>query len=495
MDESKGNPQILIGRGPPLKVAELPEPPRGIDVIKVIGPSVIVLGMGIGAGEWLLAPAATIKYGVSILWIATVAILIQTLAFIEAVRYTMYTGEPLTSGIMRLWPGPLFWGPLLLLLLLLSLAWPVWAFNSAVAVVAAFLGRPTGPQDAGLLALVGFILAITPLIILAFGGIVVRILQVAQWIMMVTVLLTLIILVALVVPLAKMVEVIRGFLSFGSLPQGNLLDAILLLGAVAGYAGAGAFANTVISSYYRDKGFGMGRYSGAITTIVGGAKLTLSPSGAVFQVNGSNLAKWRGWMRLAVMDIVLIFTLGSFLGIMLPVALAVTLIPPGKELGGFAAAIQLGVGLKELMGSVGWFTALILAFWILYSTQLGLTELVVRTATDIIWTMSSKVRELTRGDVRLVYYPLLALMTLWVGASFILFFVYKVNPLIAAALVANMSNIVYPVTVLANLYLNNRYLPRELRPSPLVTGTLILGCIFWLTFFTLFLARLLGVGG
>jgi len=44
---------------------------------------------------------------------------------------------------------------------------------------------------------------------------------------------------------------------------------------------------------------------------------------------------------------------------------------------------------------------------------------------------------------------------------------------LAVALVANMSNIVYPATVLANLYLNNRYLPKEIRPSPLITIALI----------------------
>ncbi|MFZ8792783.1 MAG: hypothetical protein ACO2O2_02700, partial [Acidilobaceae archaeon] len=63
--------------------------------------------------SWRVAPspAATVKYGTSILWIANIAIIIKTLAFIEAVRHTMYAEEPLTTGIMRLKPDPLFWGP------------------------------------------------------------------------------------------------------------------------------------------------------------------------------------------------------------------------------------------------------------------------------------------------------------------------------------------------------------------------------------------------
>jgi Mn2+/Fe2+ NRAMP family transporter len=136
--------------------------------------------MGIGAGEWLLAPVAAVKYGASILWIATIAIIIQTLAFIEAVRYTMYTGEPLTTGIMRLKPGPLFWGPLLLLMLVLSLGWPVWAFGAATAIVSACLGRLSGPGDADMVVAVGFILAMIVIVVLAFGGIVVRVLEIAE---------------------------------------------------------------------------------------------------------------------------------------------------------------------------------------------------------------------------------------------------------------------------------------------------------------------------
>ncbi len=494
MGRVEGDPssQVVIGNGPPLKVADLPQPPSGwAEVARIVGPSVIVLGMGIGAGEWLLAPAAAVKYGTSILWIATIAVIIQTLAFIEAVRYTMYTGEPLTTGIMRLKPGPLFWGPLLLLLLVLSLGWPVWAFGAATAIVSAYLGRLSGAEDANLVIAAGFVLAVSVLAILAVGGVVVRVLEVAEWIMMFFVLSTLIVLVAIVVPGEKLLDVIRGFVSFGSIPKVDLLEATLLLGAVAGYAGAGSFANTVLSSYYRDKGIGMGRYSGAITTMIGGARITLSSTGAVFQVTGENLEKWRRWKRIAVLDVVGIFTLGSFIGILLPVALAVTLIPEGKSIAGWAAAAYQGEELRRLMGFTGWALILILGFWILYSTQLGLMELIARTATDILWAMSPKLREVVKGDVRLIYYPILAFMMIWVIVSFILFHKFKINPVLASALVANMSNIVYPVTVIANLYLNNKYLPKEIRPSPLITVALLLGCLFWLTFFTLFLLSLI----
>jgi hypothetical protein len=112
----------------------------------------------------------------------------------------MYTGEPLTTGITRLKPGPLFWGPLLLALLVLSLGWPVWAFGAATAVVSAYLGRLSGADDVNLVVVAGFPLAMIVLAILALGGVVVKVLELAEWIMMFFVLATLIVLVALVVP-------------------------------------------------------------------------------------------------------------------------------------------------------------------------------------------------------------------------------------------------------------------------------------------------------
>jgi hypothetical protein len=176
-------------------------------------------------------------------------------------------------------------------MLVLSLGWPVWAFGAATAIVSAYLGRLSGPSDADQVVIVGFILAMIVIVVLAFGGIVVKVLEIAEWTMMFLVLLTLVVLVAIIVPVERLLDTMRGFVSFGSLPNVDILKAAILLGAVAGYAGTGSFANTVLSSYYRDKGFAMGRYSGAITTIVGGASITLSSSGAVFPVTEESLRR------------------------------------------------------------------------------------------------------------------------------------------------------------------------------------------------------------
>ena len=89
------------------KIAELPPAPRprGLGWLSAVGPGVIVLGASIGSGEFLLGPAAFVKYGFSLLWIVGVAALLQTLLNVELMRYTMATGEPVVTGFMRTPPA------------------------------------------------------------------------------------------------------------------------------------------------------------------------------------------------------------------------------------------------------------------------------------------------------------------------------------------------------------------------------------------------------
>jgi hypothetical protein len=69
-----------------------------------------------------------------------------------------------------------------------------------------------------------------------------------------------------------------------------------------------------------------------------------------------------------------------------------------------------------VFGRVAWFLTLLNGFWILLSTQLGLTDAFARTATDMLWSASPKVRSFVREDARKVYYALLlffALFGMW----------------------------------------------------------------------------------
>ena len=128
------------GRLPAWDVGELPAPPRFSvrNAVREIGPGVILVGAAIGSGEWLLGPALTAKYAGSMLWIATVSVVLQSCLNQEVARYALATGEPIFTGYMRCWPGSK-WHSMWYLGLDAGVLWPGLATNAATAVAAGIL--------------------------------------------------------------------------------------------------------------------------------------------------------------------------------------------------------------------------------------------------------------------------------------------------------------------------------------------------------------------
>ncbi len=120
----------------PWRIGELPPAPtpHGLGWFSAVGPGVIALGVSIGSGEFLLGPAAFVKYGLSLLWVVGIAALLQTLLNVELMRYTMATGEPIFTGFMRTRPHSTFWAWFYSILYFLQMGWPGWAGAAAGAV-------------------------------------------------------------------------------------------------------------------------------------------------------------------------------------------------------------------------------------------------------------------------------------------------------------------------------------------------------------------------
>ncbi len=385
------------GCGPNFEVTDLPEPPRDLSARKlfaILGPAVIALGGTIGGGEWLVGPSLFVKWGLALLWITTISALLQVFLNLEMTRYTLYTGEPITVGFMRLKPGKAFWGWLFTIVGFCERGLPGWILGTATAVVAFQLGKIPGVADKGTVVIWGFILFVSCAVLVSLGRKIERTLEWANWIMMIVVLGGLFLLDLYIVPASVWWEGIKGFVTFGYIPKG--VD-VLLLGALVGYSAYGGFGNNAITNWYRDKGYGMGGKIGYIPAAIGGKVVHVSAVGKVPMPTEKNLSSWKGWWKLLNIDQWGVFWFGAMIGMFLPGILYVAVLPRGSDLPSWGIAASSASGLILKLGNFGWFLALFFGFWILYSTALSNVDLVTRQCTDMLWFASPGIREICKG--------------------------------------------------------------------------------------------------
>ena len=187
----------------PWEKADLPEPPmpRGLSWIGVCGPGVIVLGVSIGSGEFLLGPATFVKHGLSLLWVTLVAVFFQTVFNTELMRYTVATGEPVVTGFMRTRPGKTFWAWFYAVLYFLQIGWPAWAATAAGAIFFLFADRLAAPPaDSATIYLIGIATFLACVAVLLVGKRIARTLEILNWVLVACILGSFLVLGVIFVP-------------------------------------------------------------------------------------------------------------------------------------------------------------------------------------------------------------------------------------------------------------------------------------------------------
>ena len=476
----------------PWKIGELPPAPRpkGLGWFGAIGPGVIALGVSIGSGEFLLGPAAFVKYGLALLWVVGVAALLQTLLNVELMRYTMATGEPIFTGFMRTRPHSTFWAWFYSILYFLQMGWPGWAGAAAGAVFFLFLKRLPRPDEASTVYGIGVGLFLMCGLILMVGRRIERTLEYLNWIMVALIIGGLGSLALLFVPASTWLGGLLGFFAYdfraGSFQLVPPEADFFLLGAFAAYAGGGGVANLTLSNWARDKGYGMSSSVGFIPAAVGGKKVALAHSGSTFIPTPAALENWRGWWRIIRVDQWAVYYVGAMLGMSLPALLYVTFVPAGSDIRGLGIAAALAQAVATQKGAIFGGAIAILGVWILFKTQLDILEGMTRAITDILWTGSERVRAVRGGDVRVIYYSVLVVISIWGIIALRL-----TQPIILLSLSANMAGIVFIISSLHVLYVNTRLLPVELRPPLWRRLALVALSMFYGLFLTMWLWSLL----
>jgi hypothetical protein len=165
----------------------------------------------------------------------------------------------------------------------------------------------------------------------------------------------------------------------------------------------------------------------------------------------------------------------------LNVNLATALIPAGTDMQGLAAGAYHAEHLRRIWPAL-WFLTLFNGFWILFKTQLGNTDVLVRTVADAAWMASPRSGE-GRHSIRTVYYAVLVVFSLWAVVALRL-----ATPFQLFKVLANMAGVVLAIAGVQVFFVNRRFLPRAVRPSVWREGALLL-CSAFYAFFAWFALR------
>jgi VanZ family protein len=444
---------------PAWQQGDLPHPPASSvrNAVRVIGPGTILLGLSLGAGDWLLGPAVVVKHGPALLWISTLSVILQALLNTEMARYTLATGESIYTGFMRTPPGPRFWARVYACLNLVQLGWPGWAAAGGSALAALFLGRTPRGEDHEVVLILGYFLFLASVVVALPDARTQRRVERAEWLMLGFILLVLFGVGLALVPTPVWTRVATGFVSPW---RGRVaLDGVdwLLLAAFAAYSGAGGVINAALTQGLREKGFGMAGTIGLTPTAIGREVIPLPREGATFPITEPNLAKWREWWYYLRTDLWFLWTPGCLIAMALPALLAVAFVAPGTDLEGPGTGAVLARAVGAHHGLVPSLLILLTGLWILVSTQLGITSGFARSVTDILWTSEARPRA-AAGASRL-YYSVLAVFAVAGCLTLPL-----ADPLSLVLIGANLAGLNLVILAFHTLWVNRRLLPPELKP-------------------------------
>ena len=423
---------------------ELPEAPP---LRRLIGPSVILIGVGIASGEYILYPFIASQAGLVFLWAAVVGILVQFFINMEIERYTLATGETALGGFMRMWKP---WGGILAAGAILATVWPGWA--TAAATITTFA---VGGGDPNTIAIVGLIAIGATL---TASPVVYQTVEKLQFIKVGAVIVFLVVALFAVITADAYRGTSEIVSSFGTFP--SEIPIAILVGALAA-SGAGGANNLVQSNWIRDKGFGMGKYVPRIVSPITGQEEAAPDSERLtFPQDDENLSRWRTWWKRANTEQLVSFTLVGGLAIILFSLIAYSTVYQNPDLpdsSGFDfIALEADV-IDDVVGT--WFGTLFLAVGAisLFAAALGIVDYVARLVADVIHVGYTRDRGVSESKL---YFGVV--WTMIVVGSAILLAGFD-QPLVLVTISTVLGGAIMFVYTCLLLVTNRRYLPEAIR--------------------------------
>lgn len=439
---------------------------------KLLGPSFVILALGLGSGEIILWPYLVSNYGLGIAWGALLGITFQYFMNMEIERYALLKGESVFVGLSRYFSWAAYW-----FIFSTFIGFGLPGIIAASAKVAASL---LGITEFKWLAIL-FLILIG--LILNSGKTVYDLLEKLTKTVLLLGVPFIFILAILAGDSSGWFSLWRGLGGSGDgyrfLPEG--LNLAVFLAAFA-YAGAGGNLNLTQSIYVKEKGYGMGRYAQKIAGFFRGDRTErIKLEGENFIQNEENISRFRAWWKRVGLEHFLVFWfIGLFSMSMLMLLAYSTAFKTGGNAEGIAfiahEAGQIGAKLSPLFGSLFLLAVTIM----LFQTQLGVLD-----STSRIMAENYALKKIGRradGKINLskIYHTFLWLQILF-GIILFLFNVSEPKTLIVIGAVINAFAMFIHVGLVS--ILNHKSLPKEFRPG-WTRKIILLGIFLFYGFFS-----------
>ncbi len=428
--------------------------PKPISFKKLIGPSFIILALGLGSGEVILWPYLSSNYGLGIAWGALLGITFQYFINMEIERYALVKGESVFVGIAKLFKPAIYW--------FVFSTFIGFGLPGIIAASAKVFGVVIGVESFKWIAIL-FLIIIG--IILSAGKTVYGMMErITKTIIMIGVPFIFLLAVLLSTKI-DWVLLVQGMVGRGGgynfFPEGIALATFL---AAFAYSGAGGNLNLTQSIYIKEKGYGMGKYSQKISGLFaikkGDEQIKLA--GENFELTTENISRFNQWWKKISLEHLFVFWFVGGLSMMLLMILAyTTTYGLGDNAEGIHFVINEGRAIgAQLMPVIGTLFLVVVAV-VLFQTQLGVMDSTSRIMAENIAIARLEVKGSGKIDLSKLY-SVFVWAQIAFGVTLFLFNIYEPKSLIILGAVINAVAMFVHVGLVS--YLNHKVLPKAFRP-------------------------------
>ncbi|WP_084962564.1 Nramp family divalent metal transporter [Thermoactinospora rubra] len=278
-----------------MPIRKLPDAPPSVHLL---GPTVFLVALGVGMGESYMWPRLVLLFGPEIRWLFLIGVTLQAVVMLEMARYAMATGESIFTGAARVFK-PLMW--FFFAVAVLVYIWP-GHLSAGAAAFEEITGIPWTVTAVAGLILVG--------VVFSLAKVIYNVLENVLSLLIGTLVLGTAVVAAMVGSWGDVVDTITGMFAFGYLPPEAMSAAWfpVIVGACA-FAGPSGMQQMWYTLHLRDSGAGMGVHIPRIRGLRHAGEEEAMPSrGFMFDTDDpAEMAKWKGWRRWVTFDALLLF--------------------------------------------------------------------------------------------------------------------------------------------------------------------------------------------